>query len=86
MTRKDPSEKLPLPGPWQPPVRRALAHLAGSLSVAPPAVTVTRVQEAEWSRDPDGKGLEIWLMSGGRTYRYRAGLSPDNPLVEPAGE
>ena len=86
MTRKDPSEKLPLLGPWQPPVRRAMEHLAGCLSVAPPAVTVTRVHEAAWTGDPEGRGLEIWLMAGGRTYRYRAGLSPEDPRVEPAGE
>ena len=84
MPRKNPIEKLPVPGPWQPAVQRAQADLASRLDTAEPAVTVTRVQEAEWGGEQAGQGVEIWLMAAGRTYRYRAILGGGAPLVEPA--
>lgn len=66
-------EKLPVPGPWQIAVRAAMADLVRTLGLPAQAVTVTRVV-----RDPAG-GLEIWLLAGGRTRRYRAA----DPGAEP---
>jgi hypothetical protein len=62
-------DKLPVPGPWLRGVRAALDHLAGTAGVAPGAVTVTRVDAAG-----DGR-LVVWLLLGGRTWRYR--VHPD---------
>lgn len=62
--------KLPVPGAWQPAVEQALAHLAARLGVPRTAVAVTRA-------DDGGTGspaaLDLWLMAGGRTYRYVVG-------------
>jgi hypothetical protein len=66
--------KLPVPGPWQAPVRAAMAHLSARRGVPGESVAPARVEEAAW-RGPGGEtvhGLEIWLVAGGATWRYRA--------------
>lgn len=77
MKTTDPSEKLPLPGPWQRAARAAMADLADRRDVPASAVAVTQAVpapggESEW--------LELWLLSGARTFRYRAAL--DGSAVE----
>lgn len=78
------SPRLPVPAAWQAPVLAAMAHLVDRLGVVPAAVAATRVEEGAWTA-PGGEtvgGLEIWLMAGGATYRYRA-AGPDM-VPEPA--
>jgi|GEM_PF-3829191 len=64
--------KLPVPAAWQSAVEQAMAHLAVRLDVPRTAVAVTRA-------DDHGAGspgaLDVWLMAGGRSYRYVVGPS-----------
>jgi hypothetical protein len=76
--------KLPVPAPWQPPVRAALADLATRLELPPGDLAVTLVEETSWTEPPRAAatsaaqekvarhGLSIWLMARGRTHRYRS--------------
>lgn len=89
MLRSPETEKLPVPGPWQARVRVAMEDLTSRLELPLHSVTVTRVDASEWSQaghaeDP-GRGLEIWLMAGGRTYRYRAADGSETVERDPAG-
>ena len=62
-------------------------HLAARLGLAAEAVAVTRVEPAEWrpSENAQGteQGLDIWLIGGGRSYRYRSPLSGAAPSPKP---
>jgi hypothetical protein len=85
---RPPEDKLPLPGPWQAPVRRAIADLTARLGQPEAAVAATRVAEVEWwpetaAGTPPGprRGLEVWLLAGGRTYRYRVELTGGAPIA-----
>lgn len=70
--------KLPVPAAWQSAVEHAMAHLAVRLGVPRSAVAVTRA-------DDDGAGspgtLDVWLMAGGRSYRYVVGPSGALPVA-----
>lgn len=78
---------MPVPGAWQPQVVAAMQHLATRLGVAVESVAVTRVEKAEWRAGADDPrtrhGLEIWLIGGGRSFRYRAS---DSGLPTPLGD
>lgn len=60
-------DKLPVPGPWQSAVRAAIADVVHRDKVPRHAVAVTRLDPAP------GGGLDLWLLVGGRTRRYRVG-------------
>jgi hypothetical protein len=65
--------KLPVPGPWQAAVVAAMADLVDRTGKPAHAVAAARVEPARWL-DHDGavvQGLSIWLVTGGRTYKYR---------------
>jgi hypothetical protein len=72
-------DKLPVPGPWRAPVRRAMADLAARSGLPPASVAPTRVEEAEWLEAGERRrGLEIWLLGAGRSHRYRAEFGSDS--------
>lgn len=68
--------KLPVPGPWQPAVEAALAHLGARLGLPRTALAVTRVDEGA-----SAEALDVWLMARGRTYRYVVGSSGATPVA-----
>lgn len=68
---------LPVPAPWQAPVRATLAEARERHACSESEMTVTRVEPGRWSL-PDGDGgtrvrtgLDVWLMIRGETVRYR---------------
>jgi hypothetical protein len=67
----------------------AIEDLASRLALPLHSVTVTRVDASEWNpaghADDPGRGLEIWLMAQGRTYRYRAADGAEAVERDPAG-
>jgi hypothetical protein len=73
----EPRQKLPVPGPWQPAVRAAMADLAHRETLPAAAIAVTRVAERA------GGGLEVWLLAGGRTRRYLVRAAGSALEVEP---
>ncbi len=85
MPRKDPSEKLPVPGPWQPAVQAAMQDLAERLSLPTSRLAVTRVRALAEASSPAGSELEIWLLAAGRGYRYRATAASGATLLETSG-
>lgn len=72
--------KLPVPGPWQPAVEAALAHLGARLGLPRTALAVTRVDEGAAA---EAEALDVWLMAQGRTYRYVVGSSGAMPVAAP---
>lgn len=67
--------KLPVPGPWQDAVLRAMADLSARMGLPSAAMAPTRVEEAAWTAAAGpARGLEIWLMAAGRPHRYRVDL------------
>lgn len=70
--------KLPVPGPWQPAVEAAMAHLAARLDIPRAAVAVTRADD-----DAAPEALDVWLMAHGRTYRYVVGPGGAQPVPPP---
>ena len=90
MTTRHQDDRLPVPAEWQGAVTRALADLIARTGAPPAAVTVARVEEAEWrSRSPGtdtsphrvDKGLDIWLLAEGRTFRYLVALPDGVPIA-----
>ena len=69
--------KLPVPGPWQASVQAAMADLAARMGKPLFTVAATRVEQVRWldASGTDVSGLSIWLMTGGRTFKYRGDVT-----------
>ncbi len=74
------ARKVPVPGPWQPAVLAAWSDLSDRFGLEFDQVAVTRVEEAA---EEEG-ALTVWLMAGGRGYRYRATLDGANAVPDEA--
>ncbi|MFQ5459634.1 MAG: hypothetical protein ACE5EL_02455 [Anaerolineae bacterium] len=86
------TSKLQVPAPWQSAVQQAIDDLVSRLGVPRSRVAVTHVAEGRWSAgegrpaDAPGaprRGLSIWLVAEGRTYRYRTDSAAGGVAPEP---
>ncbi len=96
MTPADPTEKPALPHRWQRPVSRAIDDLMARLGVPRHAVAVGWAEEIDWLSPgevprevegqlaTDGRGLDVRLVSGARTYRYLIPLPDGEPIPSTA--
>jgi hypothetical protein len=94
---EDRLDPIPVPAEWQAAARFARCHLATRLGLSESRVAVTRVEPREWSDASLGapvegalyaqvvtRGLAVWLLAQGRTYRYHCDIT--SAVCVPAGE
>ena len=75
-TSRDEHDRLPVPAAWQPAAQASIQALCERLGVPARHVAVTRVDEVA------GTGvLDVWLVSGGRSWKYRVEHGGEAPTL-----